>query len=232
MSASMWLRYRSSARRPAAVRRYSVFGRRPSKDLVHAMYCASSSLRAWTLRFPSVVLRSFLRSLNVRVSLTASALTMPSRIRSWMSRSSSGADAGDRASVPCREGRGESPASRVCRRARPPWAVACLATVPPRDDEAEADQHETEAGGHERVSPSLWPDERGRAERHEHEAHQGDDLDGHRAARDDRDAEEQEPRSRQECSPAQAVGRRSEQGTTHEGRCEADGRLAAGRRVE
>ena len=50
---------------------------------------ASSSLRAWTLRLPSVVCSSRLRSLNVSRSLTASALTMPRRRRSWMSRSSS-----------------------------------------------------------------------------------------------------------------------------------------------
>ena len=39
MIASMCTRYFSSARRPAAVRRYSVRGTRPSNDLSHAMYC-------------------------------------------------------------------------------------------------------------------------------------------------------------------------------------------------
>ena len=55
MIASMCARYFSSARRPAAVRRYSVRGTRPSNVFSHPMYCASSSLRAWTLRLPSVV---------------------------------------------------------------------------------------------------------------------------------------------------------------------------------
>ena len=82
ISASMWTRYFSSARRPAAVRRYSVRGTRPSNDLSHAMYWASSSLRAWTLRLPSVVSSRRFRSLNDRRSLTASALTMPRRSRS------------------------------------------------------------------------------------------------------------------------------------------------------
>ena len=50
MMASMWARYFSKARRPAAVMRYSVRGMRPSNDLSHAMYSASSSLRACTLR--------------------------------------------------------------------------------------------------------------------------------------------------------------------------------------
>src|SRR5215510_13698862 len=37
ISASMWSRYRSNARRPAAVRRYSVFGIRPSNDFAQLM---------------------------------------------------------------------------------------------------------------------------------------------------------------------------------------------------
>ena len=44
--ASMWFRYCSKARLPAAERRYSVLGRRPAKDFVQVMYPASSSLRA------------------------------------------------------------------------------------------------------------------------------------------------------------------------------------------
>ena len=80
--ASMWARYLSNARRPAAVSRYSVRGMRSSNVLSHAMYAASSSLRAWTLRFPSVVCSSRFSSLNVSRSLTASALTMPRRSRS------------------------------------------------------------------------------------------------------------------------------------------------------
>src|SRR5215467_3532217 len=79
---SIWSRYSASADRPLPVRRYSVRGTRPSKNFTHETYSASSSLRAWTLRFPSVVLRTRLRSLKLSESLVASALTMPSRIRS------------------------------------------------------------------------------------------------------------------------------------------------------
>src|SRR5215472_2797171 len=50
ISASIWLRYFSSAFRPAAVSRYSVFGVRPSNDFAHAMYSASSSFRACPLK--------------------------------------------------------------------------------------------------------------------------------------------------------------------------------------
>src|SRR5256885_377897 len=92
----MWSRYRSSARRPVAVSRYRVWGTRPANDLVQVTYCAPSSLRAWTLRFPSVVLRSVFSSLNVSASFTASALTMPRRTRSWIRRSSSAARAPER----------------------------------------------------------------------------------------------------------------------------------------
>src|SRR5262249_4890315 len=192
-------------RRPAAVRRYSVFGRRPSKDFVHAMYWASSSLRAWTLRFPSVVFRSFLRSLNVSVSLTASALTMPRRIRSWMSRSNSGADAGDRAPAPCLDERGASDPSRAWRRARSPCAVACLATVPPGDEDSESDQHQAEPGGHERVPPCRRGEERRRTDRHDHEAHEGHDLHGHRAAGDDGDPEAPKPGPGKQPGPPRAA---------------------------
>src|SRR5438309_6074575 len=64
---------------------------RPANDLLQVMYCASSSLRACTLKLPSVVLRSAFSSLKVNASFTASALTMPSRTRSWIRRSSSAA---------------------------------------------------------------------------------------------------------------------------------------------
>src|SRR5882672_5749933 len=79
ISASMWLRYRASSRRPRGARRYSVRGRRPSKLLVQTTCWASSSLRQWTERLPSVVLRSALSSLNVSESVAASALTIPRR---------------------------------------------------------------------------------------------------------------------------------------------------------
>src|SRR6476469_4158664 len=64
---------------------------RPSNDLVAVRYSASSNFRACTLRFPSVVSRSFFSSLKVSDSLTESALSIPRRRRSWISRSSLGA---------------------------------------------------------------------------------------------------------------------------------------------
>ena len=52
---------------------------------------ASSNLRAWTLRLPSVVSSSFFSSLKVSDSFTESALRIPRRRRSWIRRSSFGA---------------------------------------------------------------------------------------------------------------------------------------------
>src|ERR1039458_4839154 len=51
------------------------------------MYLASSSLRACTLKLPSVVSSSFLRSVKVSDSLTERALRMPRRRRSCTRRS-------------------------------------------------------------------------------------------------------------------------------------------------
>src|SRR3989441_11853061 len=133
----MWSRYRSRARRPAAVRRYTVWGTRPANDFVQLMYCASSSLRAWTLKLPSDVLSAAFRSLKVRLSLTARALTMPSRTRSWMRRSSAAAGAARRLGAPPGVGAGA-----VLRAAR-----LCLAPLPPRDDRAERDVEAAQAGG-------------------------------------------------------------------------------------
>src|SRR5947208_5412220 len=155
--ASICTRYFSRARRPAAVRRYCVRGTRPSNDLSHATYCASSSLRACTLRFPSVVRSRRLRSLNDSHSLAARALTIPRRRRSWISRSRS---RGVRRSRCSRE-------SVVVSRELTPLrsTLACrlstldsrlstrLATVLPRNHQSDADMQAAETGGHEAVSP-------------------------------------------------------------------------------
>src|SRR5277367_1472275 len=142
---SIWSRYSVRARRPEAVRRYSVRGTRPSKNFIQEMYCASSSLRAWTLRLPSVVLRTRLRSLKLRESLVARALTIPRRMRSWMRRSSSGSS-------------GARACSRIFGRS---WGAGFaglrdgrgLATVAPRDEKSEEDVEASETGGQECVSP-------------------------------------------------------------------------------
>ena len=52
---------------------------RPASTVTNS---ASSSLRAWTLRLPSVVPSSCFRSLKLRVSFTARAVTIPRRSRS------------------------------------------------------------------------------------------------------------------------------------------------------
>src|SRR3989441_12304499 len=162
----MWSRERSSARRPAAVSRYSVFGIRPSNDLVQVMYCASSSRRACTLKLPSVVLSSALSWLKLNDSFTASALTMPSRTRSWISRSSSAA----RPPPPT-----PRPLLSPCSTASVFRAAPCLATVPPGNDHAERDAQAAEPRSHHPVSPRRrseqphGPDQRATA------AHDGDD---------------------------------------------------------
>src|SRR4051794_8907293 len=161
MIASMWATYFSSARRPAAVRRYSVRGTRPSNDLSHEMYCASSSFRAWTLRLPSVVCRSRLRSLNVNRSFAASALTMPRRSRSWMMRSSAIADC-------CAVTAGfVAPADLVAGLR----AADDLATVSPRDEPSEHDGRPADPGGKKVGAPGRGRGDRDGAGREEGDPH-------------------------------------------------------------
>src|SRR5215208_2011833 len=197
MTLSMWPKYLSRARRPAAVNLYSVFGMRPSKYLLQTTYCASSSLRACTLRLPSVVFRSRLRSLKVSDSLTARALTMARRTRSWMSRSSSAAAAGPSVGLLRRGG---------CCSRKPPGALCapaffarsfakafCLATVVPRYVQPEADVEQPEARGHQGVAPRGGQKKRARPQEHEAEPHEGNRAHGEGSARDDARAVEQEP---------------------------------------
>src|SRR6185436_4252331 len=161
MSDSIWAMYFSNARRPAAVSRYWVFGIRPSKLLSTAMYFASSSLRAWTLRLPSVVSSSAFRSLKVSESLTASALTMASRIRSWMMRSrlvALGSDLGARGSgLAARDSRLAARFSFFVSRST---RAADLPAMFPRDDETEQDVKAAEAGGHEKIAVRRRSQER------------------------------------------------------------------------
>src|SRR5262245_49251685 len=125
---------------------------RPAKVLAQTMYSASSSLRAWTLRLPSVVFSRRLRSLKVSDSLTASALTIPSRSRSCTSRSSSSGDSF----------LGGATAPSDFRLLPSDFKLLCLcalATVAPRDDEAEDDVQTAEAGSHEPMSVRGGDDE-------------------------------------------------------------------------
>src|SRR5438132_1187500 len=129
---------------------------RPANDLLQVMYCASSSLRACTLKLPSVVLRSAFSSLKVNASFTASALTMPSRTRSWIRRSSS-------AARKARSPRGGAATASGFRTAPD------LATVPPCDNPAEHDVQAAEsarqAPGSPRREPQLGAALAGRYER-------------------------------------------------------------------
>src|SRR5256885_4754758 len=142
------------------------------------MYSASSSLRACTLRLPSVVCISFLRSLKLSESLTASALTMPSRSRSWIRRSSTSAraDAGAPGSAFPRTVL-NSPTGRRSSRAAP-----CLATVPPRDRNSKSDVQTAERDGHQPIVPGLRGKKRQRSNEHEANPHDRNEPHRERAA--------------------------------------------------
>src|SRR5881397_3869217 len=86
--------------------------------------------------------------LKLNDSLTASALTMPRRTRSWISLSSSAAR--------------EPPRSLLspCSTASVFRAAPCLATVPPSNDHAEPDVQAAEPRGHEPVAPRRRPEQR------------------------------------------------------------------------
>src|SRR5205807_1254136 len=127
------------------------------------MYCASSSRRACTLKLPSVVLSRALSWLKLNDSLTASALTMPRRTRSWISRSSSAAREPPRSLL------------RPCSTASVFRAAPCLATVPPSNDHTEPDVQAAEPRGHEPVAPRRRPEQRRGAHQHEAEAQPGDE---------------------------------------------------------
>src|SRR5260370_34697478 len=135
------------------------------------MEAATSSLRACTLKLPSLVFSSAFSSLKVRLSLTARALTMPKRTRSWISRSSWAA---------C--------AARAARRCAPLGVAApgsefrttlVLATVPPGDDAAEDDAEPAASGGHPPVAPGRRREQRRCAEEHEAQSHHGHDPHPH-----------------------------------------------------
>src|SRR5215212_4640869 len=237
MTLSMWPRYLSSARRPAAVKRYSVLGVRPSKYLLQTTYCASSSLRAWTLRLPSVVFRSCLRSLKVSDSLTARALTMARRTRSCISRSSSAAAAGPSVGL-LRLGCGgcsRKPSGELCAPAffaRSFAKAFCLATVVPRYVQPENDVEQPEARGHQGVAPRGWQKKSARPQEHEAEPHEGNRAHGEGASRDDARAVEQKPQPGQLCGEPRAVEDDGQQRAHQHRRREVDDEFSPGLREE
>src|SRR5687768_6556612 len=130
-----------------------------------------------------------LSSLKLSFSWAARALTMPSRSRSWMSRSSA---RGSAAAAPPTARSGARAARERGLEAR----TARLATVPPRDHPPSGNLQESEAQTEPGVA-CRGEKERQDAERH----HPGPQLE-HRAHREDatghhRGAIEQQPRSRQ-----------------------------------
>src|SRR5688572_9769548 len=133
------------------------------------------------LTLPSVASSSFLISGKLRHSLTASALTIPSRIRSWINRSGC---------VPscCRE-------SALV----PGWTAARaaldLATIPPRYNESENQVESAETCGHAGVCPRRRRKQRERSANDERAAHRGHDPDGKNTGRRYRHAVEAQPQS-------------------------------------
>src|SRR5258705_9985641 len=109
-----------------------------------------------------------LSSLKVSVALTASALTIPSRMRSWMMRSS-------RAVAWALSPATLSSVREAPRRPAPATAPA-LATVPPRDQCAEDDVEQPEAGSHREGEPAGGQEQRQAAGEQEGQAHAQDDT--------------------------------------------------------
>src|SRR5688572_27539079 len=194
------------------------------------MYSASSSLRAWTLRLPSVVFISFLRSLKLSESLTASALTMPSRRRSWISLSSASARAEDTglASGFPRTVR-KSPVTPGRRSSR---AVPCLATVPPRKRNPEAYVQTAESRRHYPVVPRLRRKKSERSGQHEAESHYRHHLDRERSAGHHGRTIEKQPRSGNRVHETGPVEDDGEESSDQDGRREAQYELPAGTRYE
>src|SRR5688572_3234892 len=174
----MWLRSFWSALRPAAVNLYSVFGRRPSKNLVQEMYPASSSLRACTLRLPSVVFIKFFRSLKVSDSLAASALIIPRRRRSWIKRSRLGAALFSLAGDACVLGTSATGFWGTVF-----FAVECLATVFPHNNCTKNQVQAAETGSHKPIT-KLRSEKCDGAQRHETNSHDRHHLDGVHSAGD------------------------------------------------
>src|SRR4030095_13763134 len=135
------------------------------------------------LRFPSLVFSRSLSSLKVSESLTANALTIPSRIGSWINRSSFAAWAG--------EGLGRAAGGRVGAA-----ASFCLATVPPCDHDTKNDVLYSESKRHQHVRPGKRSKQCKRSERHEAKAHNRNHSNGERSAGNNGDPVKKQPRSR------------------------------------
>src|SRR5688572_877964 len=117
---------------------------------------------------PSVAPSSDFSSTKLRRSLAARALTMPRRVRSWMTASS----CADRAIV--RRAAGRDAASVR-------GEGAASATVTPRDNRAEEDVQAAKADAEQPGRPAGGREEGDRADGHEAEAKGREDAHGERA---------------------------------------------------
>src|SRR4029077_14154327 len=160
------------------------------------MYCASSSRRACTLKLPSVVLSSALSWLKLNESFTASALTMPRRTRSWISRSNSAARPPP---PPPRSLLSPGSTASVF------LAAPCLANVPPSNDHAEHDVQAAEPRGHDPVSPGGRSEQRHGADQHEADSHDRADSNRERAPRHEPGPVQQQPGTGQRVPQTGAV---------------------------
>src|SRR5690606_37793697 len=167
----------------------AVCGTRSTKVFSQATNPASSSLRACTLRLPSVIPSSAFSSLKLSASAPASALTIARRTRSWISLSSC---TGESARA-LRFFGAAVPATGAAS-----WSLrAGLTTVASRDERAEAQVQPAEAERHPGVRPGRRGRQRQGADPHEADAHQRHRADRERARRDHRRAVAQHPQPRQ-----------------------------------
>src|SRR6267378_1991596 len=144
-------------------------------------------------------------SRNERESLTARALRMPRRRRSWMSRSTS-SGATPRA-------RGSAGGRRLARRTFPRGTRPGSATIAPRDRDSEGDVEAAEARGHDGITPRRRAMERAGAEEHEAHSHDGNYRDREETSRHDSGSVERKPESGQPVRGARMEqGRRQERG--------------------
>src|SRR5690606_18965872 len=106
------------------------------------------------------------RSPKVSESLTARELTIPRRIRSWISRSNSGAVGSCAPLTSLRKRMGAGCSADI---------AGCLATVPPRDQETEEEMQAAEAECHQCVPPRPRKQQCNRTQGHEAHPHDRND---------------------------------------------------------
>src|SRR5687768_1693949 len=109
-------------------------------------------------------------------------------------------------------------------------AAPCLATVPPRDRNAEPDMKASKCCRHYPAIPRGWRKKRNRAREHEAQPHDGNDAHGERSAGENTGAVEEEPHSRDHLDQSTAVKDERQQRADHERRRKAEEKLTSGAR--